>query len=133
MGATRVETERRKQWTLPLISFFLLSFPLHMSMLEGEHEPFLCSIQFSRERYLRHLVVLVLFLPTAAEIDYNTNNYNCSNNPTDDASVKSYVHGSYTGRKELVLCTENDLKCSQCNHWTSNPTTRCQISLADPG
>lgn len=46
---------------------------------------------------LRHLIVGVLVPPTAAAIGYNTNNYNCSNSSSNDASVKGNVHGCCKG------------------------------------
>lgn len=81
---------------------FLPCFPLHLLMLEGKGEPFICSTHSCRERYSRHLVVSVLAVPAAAAVGNDPNHHNGSNNSPNDASVQSYVHGCCMGREELA-------------------------------
>lgn len=101
MGATGVDTERRKQYILSQIPF-LPSFPLHLSLLKGKGELLICSLHCCRERYSRHLVVSFLAVPTAAAIGNYPNHHNGSNNSPNDASIQSYVHGCCMGREELA-------------------------------
>lgn len=103
MGATGVDTERRKQCMRMLSQIsFLPSFPLRLLRQEGKGEPFMCSIHCCRERYSRHLVVSVLAFPAAAAVGNDPNHHNGSNNSPNDASIQSYVHGCCVGREELA-------------------------------
>lgn len=66
-------------------SFFAVSFPL------------------TSPRHSRHLVVLILLLPTAAAISYNTNDNYCCNNTANDSSIEGNVHGCCRGKKRLAF------------------------------